>query len=76
MKGSRLKIDLPNGRGFVYSDSKGILGGDGMGHDAVRVGDMVFDNMRPEGIPYDQFIADLGGAAFFGKLAQLTATPF
>ena len=47
-----------------------------MGHEAIRVGDMVFDNMRPEGIPYDQLIVDLGGAEFFGSLAQLAATPF
>ena len=36
------------------------------GHTVVRVGDTVFDNFRPGGIPYAEFVADLGGSAFFG----------
>ncbi|MDP3156044.1 MAG: FG-GAP-like repeat-containing protein [Archangium sp.] len=66
VKGTRLDVKV--GKGItVYSTECGALGAEGMPHAAIRVGDLVFDNMRPQGIPYAEFIADLGGELFTGS---------
>lgn len=66
VKGTRLDIKI--GKGIsIYSTECGALAAEGMPHAAIRVGDLVFDNMRPQGIPYAEFIADLGGELFTGS---------
>ena len=65
VKGTRIEIQV--GKGITpVSDTVGVLAERGVGHAAVRVGDTVFDNLRPGGIPYQEFIDDLGGSSFFG----------
>jgi len=58
------KIVIDPGNKFVLSDTLGQLGAKGANHEAIRVGDTVFDNLRPQGIPYKDFINDLGGREF------------
>jgi hypothetical protein len=36
--------------------------------DAIRVGDTVFDNMRPNGISFADFEKDIGGFAFLRRV--------
>jgi len=65
VSGTRIHIQV--GKGITpYSNKFGALAERGRGHTAIRVGDTVFDNFRPEGVPYSEFIDDLGGADFFG----------
>ncbi|WP_437828343.1 DUF6531 domain-containing protein [Sorangium sp. So ce1153] len=66
ISGSLIEIQVPP-RMLVYSDAVGRLGDIGQPHRAIRVGDMVFDNLRPQGISYQEFIKDLGGDLLFGK---------
>jgi hypothetical protein len=55
-----------NGKGTTpYSDALGALADGGMGQIAIRVRDTVFDNMRPNGIPFGEIVRDLGGAGLF-----------
>jgi hypothetical protein len=57
---------LDPGNKWIYSDKFGPkpLGDKGVPHRAVRVGDAVFDNMNPNGIPYSEWVDDLGGKQF------------
>ncbi|WP_438012061.1 papain fold toxin domain-containing protein [Sorangium sp. So ce321] len=65
VSGTRIEIQV--GKGITpYSNKFGALAERGRGHTAVRVGDAVFDNFRPGGVPYSEFIDDLGGSDFFG----------
>jgi RHS repeat-associated protein len=59
ISGTRIKIEVPK-YGQLLSDTVGPIGDPGMSHAAIRVGDTVFDNFRPTGIPYQQFLDDLG----------------
>lgn len=57
-------IELRGGqRGFIISKSlpptAPAISGNGR-HVGVRVGDTVFDNLHPEGMPFDRWIEDLG----------------
>jgi hypothetical protein len=62
-----MRIDIQVGKGITpYSSKFGALAERGRGHSAIRVGDTVFDNFRPGGVPYSEFVDDLGGAQFFG----------
>lgn len=76
IQGTRIQIEV--GRGItIWSDSLRALGTQDMGHSAIQVGDMIFDNMRPQGIPAAQFFDDLGGAQFVGSSAvRITRTAF
>lgn len=77
VQGSRLEIRVTTRGMRVYSDSVGPLADANFGHSAVLVDGIVFDNMRPGGIPYAEFIQDLGGTSFFeAGHAQVTSTPF
>ncbi len=61
------RIDISVGKGITpWSDTLGPLAERDRGHSAIRVGDTVFDNFRPGGISYSEFIEDLGGNQFFG----------
>jgi hypothetical protein len=65
VSGTRIEIQV--GKGITpYSNKFGALAERGRSHTAIRVGDTVFDNFRPGGVPYSEFIADLGGLDFFG----------
>jgi RHS repeat-associated protein len=65
MNGKRLCVRSAGGVGAPYSDTVGSLG-DNSFHYAVQVGEMVFDNMRPDGIPISEWVNDLGGAQYVG----------
>lgn len=63
VKGRR--ICLNGRRGRIHSVRHGTVAdtqntGGGAPHAAVRVGDLVFDNFYPEGIPFDEWADDLG----------------
>jgi hypothetical protein len=46
--------------GRLVSDTVGPVAETGMLHEAIRVGDTVFDNLRPKGMPLGEFLRDLG----------------
>lgn len=70
------RIDIETGV-FVYSDEFGALGAQGSPHRAVQVGDTIFDNMRPGGVPAQQFWDDLGGDMVLDSPAfRVTRTDF
>jgi RHS repeat-associated protein len=63
VKGQHLEIKV--GKGVrVYSDKHGGISDRGLGHEAIRVGDIVFDNKWPNGISYKKWIKDLGGPGY------------
>ena len=43
----------------IYSDELGAVISENGFHRAVQVGDLVFDNLRPNGMPYQQWLEDL-----------------
>ena len=57
VNGKRLCVKSKTGR--VGSVKNGMIS-DNENHFAVRVGDTVFDNMFPDGIPYEQWADDIG----------------
>ncbi len=60
-----------------YSNQHGTLGGTNSFHDAIRVGDTVFDNVRPNGVPFADFAADMGGFDFLRSTgAKISETVF
>lgn len=60
VKGQHLEVKV--GKGVrVYSDKHGSLSDPGLGHEAIRVGDTVFDNKWPNGVSYEKWFKDLGG---------------
>lgn len=60
--GARIEIRTT---AVVYSDTFRALGDRGMSHWAIRVGDTVFDNFRPNGVDVNAFFDDLGGEILF-----------
>ena len=56
----------------IYSDSLGRNISTNGTHRAVRVGNTVFDNLHPNGIPFDQWLNDLKAPFSF----NLGVTPF
>ncbi|WP_236508577.1 polymorphic toxin-type HINT domain-containing protein, partial [Tychonema sp. BBK16] len=65
MGGKRLCIRSRGGFGAPYSNAVGSLGTDSW-HYGVQVGEYVFDNMRPEGLPRSEWLQDLGGKEYIG----------
>jgi RHS repeat-associated protein len=69
-------------KSMVYSDRfKGLSGtstASGVGyHEAIQVENRVFDNMRPQGVPVEEFYEDIGGLDFLRQTgAKITLTPF
>jgi len=63
VKGERIKV---NSKANIYSDKNGLIGNDF--HDAIKVGDRVFDNMNPDGVPFTEWAKDLG----IGEVADIT----
>jgi hypothetical protein len=73
--GTKIVIDVEDK--FVYSDAHGALGVQGAQHVAVRIGDVVFDNLSPGGIGYAAWVNDLGGPQFLrAPFANVTETSF
>ena len=62
INGKEITVDA--GEKYVYSNAHGALGAQGAVHKAIRVGDTVFDNMSPGGLPWSEWIDDLGGKVF------------
>lgn len=60
ISGERIKVKPKTGKDIIYSDKNGVIGNNGY-HDAIKVGDYVFDNMNPQGVSYNDWLADLGG---------------
>jgi hypothetical protein len=58
VKGEVLKVKTGTGR--IWSDKHGVISTTGE-HYAVKVGDTVYDNLNPKGIPYREWVDDLGG---------------
>jgi hypothetical protein len=61
--GKLIRIDA-GPSSHIHSDTLGPLSGTESFHEAIQVGDKVFDNMRPEGMPIQMFFDDLGGREF------------
>ena len=67
---------MKTGTGFIYSDTFKEISTDGI-HQAIKVDNVVYDNLRPNGISYDNWIKDLGGPTFTNPPhALITPTPF
>lgn len=60
ISGERIKVTPKTGQDIIYSDKFGVIGDNGY-HDAIKVGDYIFDNMNPNGVPYSEWVSDLGG---------------
>jgi len=57
VKGIRLCLKSNFRDGRIYSISKKIISSDGW-HAAVKVGELVFDNLNPDGIPFSEWADD------------------
>ena len=60
ISGERIRVTPKTGKSIIYSDKFGTIGESGV-HDAIKVGDYIFDNMNPNGVPYAEWFSDLGG---------------
>jgi len=75
------RLCLRSAMGGIWSDSKNanIATGDG-NHVAIQVGDLVFDNLNPDGVSYNKWLNNLGGNDFIGitpgKAMWLTSEKF
>lgn len=62
ISGQHIVVQARGGRSFIaadrFKDGKVSITLNGR-HEAVRVGDTVFDNLSPEGIPAEEFFDDL-----------------
>jgi hypothetical protein len=76
VQGTRITIPVGH-KVSVYSNAYGVISDPGVGHAAIMVDDVVFDNMHPGGILRRDFEADLGGSQFFNNVfATLKETRF
>jgi len=60
VSGDRVRIQLQRGTG-LYSSTCGLVAAPGSFHEAVQVGDRVFDNLHPDGLRFNEYFRDLGG---------------
>ena len=73
---SGIFLEIRTGTGFIESDKFGSIATSGV-HQAILVDDIVFDNLRPGGILYSDWISDLGGRIYTNPPhALITKTPF
>lgn len=56
-------LEMKTGTGFIESNKFGGIATSGV-HQAILVDDIVFDNLRPGGILYSDWISDLGGQIY------------
>jgi len=61
--GKRVCLQTKRLKGAIYSDTNKNIDENG-GHQAVRVGDLVFDNMNSNGVPLTEWLKDLGGPVY------------
>lgn len=47
-----------------------VFGGTGSWHEFIRIGDKIFDNMRPNGVPAAEFWKDIGGYDLWKNLSD------
>jgi hypothetical protein len=73
--GFRIRLVPPPGA-MAYSAKEGALGAKGLAHDAIQIGNTVFDNVRPEGMSLADFAEDMGFDVVKGNGGQITFTPF
>lgn len=60
VKGKRLCLKSKAG---ILSGSKGLISEDGI-HLAIQIGELVFDNNNTNGVPYSEWLNDLGGEGY------------
>ncbi len=72
MKGEM--VVLKSDTGYIWSETLGKNISTNGDHVGVKVGNMVYDNMFPKGIPYNQWLYDLGVG--FPKMQPPVVTPF
>ncbi len=54
------KIHIESNSWFIYSDKYGGNISENKQHYAIKIGNKVYDNMTPNGMNYDNWLADLG----------------
>ncbi len=62
--GTRFKLEWGSRISMISKSLKKTIGGSngyGSWHEFIQIGDKIYDNMRPNGIPVDQFWNDVGG---------------
>ncbi len=59
LSGEIIDLSTDVNRPFIYSDRLGGVISQNGTHQAVRIGDTVFDNLNPNGIPYGEWLKDL-----------------
>ncbi len=57
LSGERIILECQTG--YIWSDSYGEISQNGI-HYAIRIGDMIYDNMNVKGIKFDDWLLDLG----------------
>ncbi|WP_080402154.1 RHS repeat-associated core domain-containing protein [Burkholderia ubonensis] len=73
IEGEHLILDTPSvERGNIWSDRAQENIATNGHHEGIKVGDVVFDNMNPEGVPYSDWIDDLFSLGGF----NITSTRF
>lgn len=71
ISGEKIEIRTNYGRGYIYSDNlKTDISTNGY-HCGIEVDGYVFDNLNPTGVPYSQWINDLGGEGFFDIIRSI-----
>ena len=53
------RVSIHSETEFIFSDKYGLISKNGW-HYAIKVGDIIFDNLNPEGVNYDDWLWDLG----------------
>jgi len=72
LSGEIIDLSTDVNRPFIYSDRFGGVISQNGTHQAVRIGDTVFDNLNPNGIPYGEWLKDLHSVQGF----DIKVTPF
>lgn len=71
ISGTKLELRTNYGRDFIYSDKANECISTNGKHVGIQIDNMVYDNMNPNGIPYNEWINDLGGENFFNIFKTL-----
>lgn len=53
------RVSIHSESDYILSDKYGLISENGW-HYAIKVGDIIFDNLNPEGVNYDDWLWDLG----------------
>ena len=71
ISGTKLELRTNYKRDFIYSDKANECISTNGKHVGIQIDNMVYDNMNPNGIPYNEWINDLGGEKFFNIFKTL-----